>query len=297
MHSRKIIAGLAALVMLGTLGCASSRKKAWEREDAKVTAQGSAQADPNELARAEEAWKKRDDKAQLQAALDIWTKIASSGAGNYAIYAKLSRGFYLMGDGYVDDADVNKKLEYFDQGATWGEKALYTFPAFKEVVDIGKPVEEAVTRLGKEAIDGIYWNAVNVGKWAKTKGTSTILFYKSRVKKTIEHLITLDEKYFYGAPHRYLGAYYAAAPGFSGGDLGKSKEHFDKAIKIEPNYFGTRVLYAVEYAVKDQDAALYKKELEFVINGKPEVLPDVAPEQKIEQQKAKKALPQVEDLF
>ncbi len=294
MHGRLLIA--ATLVALLATGCSSSRgarKSAWEKEGGAVA--GGSQADPKLVAAAEAAWKNRGDKAQLMAAIDAWKKIVDAKTADAKVLSSLSRAYYLLGEGFTEEPE--QKLVHFDTGATYGEQALMTFPAFEGEVKAGKKPEDAVARLGKEAIDALYWNAVNVGKWAKTKGSSTILFYKSRVKKMIEHALALDEKYFYGAPHRYLGAYYAAAPGFSGGDVEKSKEHFDKALAIEPNYFGTRVLYAVEYAVKAQDADVYKQQLEMVINGKPEVLPDVVPEQKIEIEKAKKELPKMEDLF
>lgn len=290
----RVLLLLVLTAALATAGCASSRKRAWE-VDAGKSGGARAAADPQTLARAEAAFLKRDEPAQLQAAISAWEEIDRAGSADAHVYTMLARAYYFLGEAHTED--INRKIELFDKGAIYGEKALYTYPAFKEVIDAGKPVEDAVTKLDKSAIEAIYWNAVCVGKWAKAKGTGTILFHKSRVKKQIEHVLSLDEKFFYAAAHRYLGAYYAVAPGFSGGDIEKSKEHFDKALAIAPDYFATRVLYATEYAVKAQDADLYKAQLETVINGKPETLPDVLPEQKLEIRKAKQELPKAEDLF
>ena len=63
------------------------------------------------------------------------------------------------------------------------------------------------------------------------------------------------------------------------------------------NYFGTHVLIADTLAPKKGDKAMFKKHLEFVINGKPEVLPDLVPEQIVEQRKAKKMLEKMAEYF
>jgi hypothetical protein len=63
------------------------------------------------------------------------------------------------------------------------------------------------------------------------------------------------------------------------------------------DYFGTHVLIADTLAPKKDDRALFKKHLEFVINGKSAVLPDIVPEQDAEKRKAKKMLESMEDYF
>ena len=62
--------------------------------------------------------------------------------------------------------------------------------------------------------------------------------------------MALDENYFFAGPHRYFGAMYGLAPGFAGGDMDKSREHFEKAIALAPNYLGSRVLYLEVWAQK-----------------------------------------------
>ena len=68
-------------------------------------------------------------------------------------------------------------------------------------------------------------------------------------------------------------------------------------MKIEPNYFGTKTLMAQYLAVKTQDRELFEKILKEVIAGDINVIPEVMPMQKIEQERAKELLEQIEDLF
>jgi hypothetical protein len=91
--------------------------------------------------------------------------------------------------------------------------------------------------------------------------------------------------------------YYAKAPSFAGGDLVKSKYHFDRSLEIAPNYFTTKLLMAEFYAYKTQDREMFVRLLNEVINTDPAVLPNDIPEQKISQAKAKALLAKVDDMF
>jgi hypothetical protein len=113
----------------------------------------------------------------------------------------------------------------------------------------------------------------------------------------MNHVMTLNATYLYGAPFRYFGAWFASAPGFSGGDLSKSKDSFERAIAVSDTYFGTKVSYAEFYAVKAEDKSLFTRLLREVTDGNPETLPDVIPEQKLEQQKAEQLLSRTSELF
>ena len=99
-----------------------------------------------------------------------------------------------------------------------------------------------------------------------------------------------DPNYSYAAPDRYWGAYYAIAPSFAGGDLDKSEKHFKKSILAAPGYLATKVLYAQYYATKRQDSALFETLLNEVISADATAIPELTPENKAEQAKARKLL-------
>ena len=143
----------------------------------------------------------------------------------------------------------------------------------------------------------IYWTAANLGKWARSQGFATLVKYMGYIAKMMTHCLALDETAFYAGPVRYWGAFYAVAPGFAGGDMTKSKEYFERAKEMNPEYFGTYVLYADAYAEKAQERALFKSLLEHVINTPSDVLPEMIPEQNIEKAKAKAFLEQIDELF
>jgi len=106
-----------------------------------------------------------------------------------------------------------------------------------------------------------------------------------------------DENYYYGAGHRVLGTYYAKAPSFAGGDMNKSKTHFEKALKISNDYIGTKGLMAEFYAYKKQDKELFVQLLTDAINKDVKSIPGLEFEMSVDQKKAKDLLSKVDDKF
>lgn len=205
-----------------------------------------------------------------------------------------SRSHDILGE--ISD-DPDKKLEAYDAGMRYGDLALHTIPAFREAFDKTRSLEDAVESVPRTGIEAIYWDAVNQGKWANAKGKVKVLFMKDKVKRMIERVLTLDEKWWFGAAHRYLGAYFSALPTFAGRDLAASKAHFEKSLAIAPDFFATRVLMAEYWARNANDRRTYRVELERVIAASPDSIPEVAPEQRIEQKKARKLLAEIDDYF
>ena len=261
----------------------------------KATADASTEEIQAWIASAEEAWAQRADKAGLSSALEQWERVLSADANNVQILTSLARGYYFLAEGHT--ADVDEKLGLHDKGAKYGERALYTDAKFKAALDEGTDLTEAVSILSGDYIGAMYWTAANLGRYGVTKGIMANLFLLPKVKAYNSRVMELQEDYFYAGPHRFFGAFYAKAPGFAGGDMDKSVEHFNKAIELAPDYFGTRVLYAEFYAAKKGDKALFDEQLSYVQAASQDVIPDLQPEQAIEQSKAKKLLGESSKLF
>lgn len=275
-------------------GCAASRVAGWDSPAG--TSESSAAEARALMAKAMGPWKQRHEKASLEESLKLLEDAASEDPSNLEILNHLTRGYYLMGDAHAETNEDKKTA--FDLATRWGERAMATNDSFrKKVKDEGRNVEEALDTLTKREVPAMYWTAASLGKWARLSGLSTMLKYKNRIKLLVERVEALDPEYFHGAVPRYWGTYYAVAPGFAGGDINKSLQQYQKSFKLANNYFGTHVLFAENYATRKNDRELFKKHLEFVLNGKPESLPGLEPEQIIEQRKAKKMMAQMEDLF
>ena len=245
---------------------------------------------------AESAWSNRSDKAQLQAALQKYESLYASNPTDRDVAMHLVRGWYFLGDGHETDKDP--KLAAWETAIEWGKKCLAINTEFTALLGKGDETEATAARAFTAAdVPCIYWTSTSLGKWAKMSGIGTTLKHLPTVKAYMTRVAELEPTFFYSGPDRYWGAYFAAIPSFAGQDLGKSKEYFDKAIGTYPDYLGTHVLLAEQWAVKKQDKATFEKELNWVLAQPVDTIPEVKPEMEAEQRKAKALLDTTGDLF
>lgn len=299
MRSLKL-ALCVAPILLHLAACAAARTAGWDTPamtGKEAGAEVASKAEVNKKkAEAILLWKKRINQVDLEKSLKLFEEVAKQSPDDAEVLVYLCRGHYFLADGHLTDTAMKKAT--WEVGIAWGERALASNLDFrKHVTTGGKKVEEALDSLTVEQVPALYWTASNLGKWARLSGLPTLLGNKNRIRLMIERVEKLQPDFFHGAAPRYWGAYYAVAPSFAGGSLTKSEENFNRSLKMANNYFGTHVLIADTLAPKKDDKAMFKKHLEFVINGKPEVLPDIVPEQIVEQRKAKKMLEKMAEYF
>jgi hypothetical protein len=290
-----------ALAAAGTLGAGCGAKNtAWEGGPPTTAAAGAdASAVAALVAAGDEAWKQRSDEAKIREANAKWEEAIAKGADWHA-YERLSHGLYFLSDGTLrfEPAKKDEYLAGYEKGLTIAAKGMMLASAeFAAKVKAGDKPEDNLTMLPPEAIGLMYWYATNLGKWAVEKGFTTVLGRKDEIRKYSDRVLSIDEKWFFGAAHRYFGSFYAKAPAFAGGDMEKSKEHFDKAIEIGPNYLATYVLIAEFYMTKQGDRDGFDKYLKHVLDTPEDVLPEYIPEARVEKRKAKALMDKADELF
>lgn len=261
-----------------------------------ATATGTTQQAETLLAEGMELWDGRDDAEKLKAALAKFEAAYNADPTNRAAATHLTRGWYFWGDVKTDSAE--EKLAAWDTAVQWGGRCMAINAEFTALMAKGNETERTAIRvMQKEDAGCLYWAASALGKWAKLKGFSTLLKHKDTAKAYIARVEELDENYFYAGPDRYFGAVYAVAPSFAGGDMDKAVVRFDESIELQPGYLGTKVLKAEYYATKKQDAELFAKLLDEVLAADPDAIPELGPENRAEQAKAKKLKANQSDFF
>ena len=282
---------MIALFSILVSGCAS-RTAGWMKSDTKITLT----AKELKVLKSEAMvhWSQRHKKEELEKALVAFEKLVNASEDKYEYLTYLTRGYYFLADAHYSDMSLKKK--YWEMGTSYGEKAMATNESFADAMKKGEKVEDHLNKLGKKEVAAMYWTAANLGKWAKNSGIATTLKYKNRIRTLVATVEKLDPSYFHAAVYRYWGSYYAVAPGFAGGSMPKSKENFEKAIKLAPEYLGTKVLYAQLYMTKKEDKAGFKKLLNEVIDAKVK-RKEIDPENTIEKLKAKQMLEKMDELF
>ncbi|MEW5738599.1 MAG: TRAP transporter TatT component family protein [Myxococcota bacterium] len=287
-----------SLVLAVLAGCATTYNAKWDEKPAVAAAPTADEATAALIAEGDAAWALRGDQAKLTEALTKW-EAAFEKAPSAELAAKLSRGHYLLGDGFLalENNTEGRDAEY-QKGLDWATKSLkLAAPEFAKAMAEGKKHAETITLAGKDAVPAMYWYATNLGKWAASKGFATRLRYKDDIKATMEHVKSLDEGFFYAAPWRYFGSFEAVTAGLAGGSLEKSEENYKKAVELAPNYLGSKVLWAEYLCTKKNDRATYEKLLKEVLAADPTVDPAIEPENRIEQKKASKMLAEIDEKF
>jgi hypothetical protein len=280
-------------VLFWAVGCGTGRKAQW----AATTVAPAAAVGP-EASAAESAWAQRGDRAALEKAIALWEAEVAGNPGHAGTWARLARAHYLLADGHLRTLGPKNEayLQAFEKGTAAGERSLAAQSAeFKRRVLEDEKVEDAIRVVGRDGIAAMYWYAVNLSKWSRAKGIAALLGNKDRVRGVVGRVMELDETYFHGAPHRYFGAYWSLLP--IGRDLDKSRMHFEKSLAIAPAYAGTKVLMAETYAVKKQDRALFVRLLEEVLGLPDDAIAELAPEIRIEKDKARELQSRADELF
>lgn len=240
-----------------------------------------AQAGTNE---ALDFWAKRDSSKELTLALDEFEKILKEEPTNLEFLTLFVRGSFMLANYHTSGS--KKKLKILEKARGVGEKFLFE----------GRSYEPYLPKLKVKEAPLLYWVASVLGYWSHVNGIFSSVRNKGQIVAMIKRVEELDPKFFYGSVPRYWGAYYAVVPGIAGGDMKLSKQKFDQAIQEAPEYLGAKTLMAELYYTKMDDRAGFKKILNEVLESNISN-PEIAPENKIEMNRAKLLLSKEEELF
>jgi len=69
------------------------------------------------------------------------------------------------------------------------------------------------------------------------------------------------------------------------------------SMEAHPDYWGTRILMAEEWAIKEDNRALYEELINYVLQGDPNVIPYIKPENQGEQRKAQILKAAIDEYF
>jgi tetratricopeptide (TPR) repeat protein len=270
--------------LLFTIGCGKKHKGAVKVAEAS----GEATAFDSLKGEADDLWAKRGDTASLEAALAKYEEAYNTNPTDRETVGRLTRGWYFLGDAHMSEKEA--KNEAFNTAVSWGKRCLAINQDFQTQVEGGAKAVDSVGTLTSDDVPCMYWTSSALGKWAKLNGILTSLKHIDTVIAYMTRIGDLQPDYFYHGPDRYWGAYWSLIPSFKGRDLDKSKSHYDKSIEGSPQYLGTQVLVADTWAVNSQDKETYLRMLQAVIDADPGDDPNIGPENRAEQAKAKRLL-------
>jgi hypothetical protein len=302
MRSLKFGHWVALLCMTALVAsCGETRETAWETTKGAGALDEASKAKVAELLhQANVAWDGRADINQAKAAVDALEAATEIDPSNGEALSNLSHAIYFYADCHLrfdeDNPDLYKDTH--EEGVKAAERALSALsPAFAKKMAAGSLIEDALDTLDASAVPALYWRSSNLGRWANLESFATLLSYKDEIRAVMEFCLANNPKYWYQGPDRYFGVFYAKAPGFAGGDMDKSAKHFKISMDAYPDYWGTRILMAEEWAIKEDNRALYEELIDYVLDGDPNVIPYIKPENECEQHKAQILKDDIDEYF
>ncbi len=170
----------------------------------------------------------------------------------------------LIGDTDPKAADL---LATYEKSKNYAFECLLLVPEFKAAMEQkkNKVDQESAQLVPKEYASVLLLMASAWGRSVELRGTFAQMADHGKLVLLAERALALDETVQYAGPHRFFGAYYAQLPGIAGGDMKRSRKHFDRAIEISPDFLENHVMLAEDWALEEGDLALARREIDFVL--------------------------------
>ena len=153
---------------------------------------------------------------------------------------------------------------------------------------------EKIENVKESSLPALYMFGINLGEFIFSKPVRKRMQQRDLLESLYHRIHSLDPIYDFGSPMRLLGILYSRLPGM---DLDQAKVYFDTAIRMYPNCFSHRIAKAEYYYIKSGNKESFQNELSQVVNLDPTIIPDIMPENLMEQGRAAFLLKQNLDLF
>ncbi len=249
----RILAIISVCMLVSTPGCLSW-DPGWEQvrdtETRVIT-----RALPAKVADLENRAGSAETLRELLTALE---DIVKTDPGNKQALEKLGTYYTLMGYGY--SGTKSEKQSNYTKGMQYCERVMYGNPDFKARIQKGENVWDAGGVLTKNELYSLYFWYIAVGSmWRECLGAPAKILniqWPRRAGRVLEAMTKIDPDFRYGSIQFVWANYYAAVPGFMGGDLKKSEDYFNKAIAAGPQmiqFLTGRARY-LQTQKKDRDA-------------------------------------------
>ena len=239
-------------------------------------------------------------KDAIPAELKLIEAFSRSDPGNERLKIILSQGYASFALGFVEDEDKERAAFLYKRARDYGFDVLKKYEAFTGALT-GSPDEmkAAVSGIKKQDIEALFWAANSWGLWINTQRHSPLAMAGiPKVKALMERVMTLDETFYYGGPHLFMGMINCIIPKMLGGNPEEGKKHFEKALAVSGGKFLIiKVFLAQYYAVQVQNDSLFTDLLNEVLEAPLDILTEQKLVNAVAKKKAEALLGRKEDLF
>ncbi len=159
--------------------------------------------------------------------------------------------------------------------------------------------EAGLHDLGEKDVPYIFWAGSCWGNWISlNQGSMEAMAELPRVELLMKKVLELDEAFYYGGAHIFMGVLDASRPRVAGGDLDRARAHFLKAIELgDGKFLMAQIYYADYYARKALDRELFISILQKVREIPADITPELTLLNTVAHTRAKEMLNQVDEYF
>jgi hypothetical protein len=200
---------------------------------------------------------------------------------------------------FVGDEDAAFRDVLLQRAKAYALQALALRGVSAPLASPFEQFERQVGRMSTADMPYVFWSASCWGNWVAARSSSiTALAELPRVETLMRRALALDETYYYGGPHVFMGVLDASRPPVAGGSLERAKQHFLKAIEIgQGKFLMAYVYYADAYARKALDRELFTFTLQKVLDTPADSVPELTLLNTVARQKARSLLEKTDEYF
>jgi tetratricopeptide (TPR) repeat protein len=216
----------------------------------------------NNLARADELFKERDDVEKLREARKLVAAVRQPDHRNFEVEWKFAKFSLFLGEALTDDDEKEK------------------------VFEAGRDAGKYASRLQPDKPDGFFWYGANLAELAKLSPVTVGYMSVNDIRDAMNTVIKLQPDYQGASAYDVLAEIELNTRMF-GGKAAKASEYLEKAVEIKKDNSNLR-LHLAEAYLDDDKLKLAKQQLEYIVKMQPD--PDYLPEHRQNVVEAKKLL-------
>ena len=214
-----------------------------------------------------------------------------AGARAYAAYA----GAFVAG------TDPERAARMYTKAKNYALDALsLRNEAFAHVVDSPHGTfARSLTTFEKEDVPALFWAASCWAGWIQAStGSWDAIAEIPRVESMIGRVLELDETYYHGGPHLFMGVLLTIRPPALGGRPEEARVHFERALEISGGRFlMAHVMYAKQYARLLFDRELHDRLLNEAIEAEADAVEELTLVNTVAQEQAREILASGDEYF
>jgi hypothetical protein len=200
---------------------------------------------------------------------------------------------------FVEDQDQEYAKMLFGRGRDYAIKSLERRGLKDPLQSPFEDFQQRLKHLGKRDVPYLFWGATCWANWIRLNLDSMEAMAEiPKVQWMMQRVLELDEGFYYGGAHLFMGIWLASRPKMAGGDLKKAQGHFLKAIDFgKGKFLMAYVYYANYYARQALDKDLFISTLQKVLETPADISPDLTLLNTVAKREAKELLDHAEEYF